>query len=74
MTQQIPTPTKQQSDELVREKEIEEQRKEHYKRQLDILLHKKKTGQIKDPDNFKVKSIPIDLEEIKNLHRDFGET
>ena len=73
MTQQIPTPTKQQSDELVREKEIEEQRKEHYKRQLDILLHKKKRGQIKDADNFKVKSIPIDLEEIKNLHRDFGE-
>lgn len=59
--------TQQESEELAREIRIERERKEHYKKQLEMLKNKKKSGQIKDAENFKIQSLPIDMREIMKM-------
>ena len=60
-------PTKQEREELAREVEIERERKEYYKKQLEMLRSKVKSGDINDPDNFKIKSIPVDIRELMDI-------
>jgi hypothetical protein len=59
--------TKQEQEEIAREIEIERERKEHYKKQLEMLKNKVKAGDIKDPQNFKIESIPFDMRDLIDI-------
>lgn len=64
MTNQL---SKQELDEIAQEIKIEQERKEHYKKQLEMLRSKVKAGDIQDPANFKIESIPVDLRELMDI-------
>jgi hypothetical protein len=59
--------TKQELEEVREEIKIERDRKEHYKKQLEMLKNKVKSGDIKDPENFKIESIPFDIRDLMNI-------
>ena len=59
--------TKQELEEVKEEIKIERDRKEHYKKQLQMLKDKVKAGDIKDPENFKIESIPFDIRDLMNI-------
>ena len=59
--------TKQELEEVKEEIKIERDRKEHYKKQLEMLKNKVKSGDIKDPENFKIESIPFDIRDLMNI-------
>ena len=59
--------TKQELEEVKEEIKIERDRKEHYKKQLQMLKDKVKSGDIKDPENFKIESIPFDIRDLINI-------
>ena len=59
--------TKQELEEVKEEIKIERDRKEHYKKQLQMLKDKVKSGDIKDPENFKIESIPFDIRDLMNI-------
>jgi hypothetical protein len=59
--------TKQELEEVKEEIKIERNRKEHYKKQLQMLKDKVKSGDIKDPENFKIESIPFDIRDLMNI-------
>jgi len=67
MTNKTNQLTKQEHDEIAREIEIERERKEHYKKQLEMLKNKVKSGDIKDPENFKIESIPFDMRDLIDI-------
>lgn len=70
MTENQTPLTKQEQDELLREIEIEKNRKEHYKKQLEMLKNKVKSGDVKDPENFKIESLPFDMRDLMNIEND----
>ena len=59
--------TKPEQDEVAREIQIERERKEHYKKQLEMLRNKVKSGDIKDPENFRIESIPFDMRDLIDI-------
>lgn len=59
--------TEQERNEIVEEIKIERDRKEHYKKQLEMLRNKVKSGDIKDPENFKIESIPFDMRDLMDI-------
>jgi hypothetical protein len=59
--------TKQELEEIAQEIKIEQERKEHYKKQLEMLRDKVKAGDIKDPENFKIESIPFDMRDLIDI-------
>jgi hypothetical protein len=59
--------TDQEREEIAREIKIEQERKEHYKKQLEMLRNKVKSGDIKDPENFKIESIPFDMRDLIDI-------
>jgi hypothetical protein len=59
--------TDQEREEIAREIKIEQERKEHYKKQLEMLKDKVKAGDIKDPENFKIESIPFDMRDLIDI-------
>lgn len=61
----------QEIEELNREIKIERERKEHYKKQLELLKHKKESGEITDAANFKIQSIPVDIRQLTDMENDF---
>ena len=70
MTENQTTLTKQEQEELSKEIEIEKNRKEYYKKQLEMLKNKVKSGDVKDPDNFKIQSLPFDMRDLTNIEND----
>jgi hypothetical protein len=63
--------TEQEREEVAQEIKIEQERKEHYKKQLEMLRNKVKAGDIKDPENFKIESLPFDMRDLLDIESTF---
>ena len=62
---------KHEIEELNKEIKIERERKEYYKKQLELLKQKKESGEITDAANFKIQSIPVDIRELTEMENNF---